>query len=99
VNNRGPLTATGIYQIVARRGRRCGVTVYPHRFRHHFSHTWQMSRIASGASFGTSREHALPAVQRAALRSRPPAVALGCGGDLGFRGLSGSDATMMGLVS
>ena len=40
VNNRGPLTATGIYQIVARRGRQCGVNVYPHRFRHHFSHTW-----------------------------------------------------------
>jgi integrase/recombinase XerD len=32
VNNRGPLTATGIYQIVARRGRQCGVSVYPHRF-------------------------------------------------------------------
>jgi site-specific recombinase XerD len=31
---RGPLTATGIYQIVARRGRQCGVTAYPHRFRH-----------------------------------------------------------------
>ena len=40
VSNRGPLTATGIYQIVARRGRQCGVSVYPHRFRHHFSHTW-----------------------------------------------------------
>ena len=40
MNNREPLTATGIYQIVARRGRQCGVTVYPHRFRHHFSHTW-----------------------------------------------------------
>jgi len=40
VNSRGPLTATGIYQVVARRGRQCGVTVYPHRFRHHFSHTW-----------------------------------------------------------
>jgi integrase/recombinase XerD len=40
VNNRGPLTATGIYQIVARRGRQAGVTAYPHRFRHHFSHTW-----------------------------------------------------------
>jgi hypothetical protein len=39
VNNRGPLTATGIYQAVARRGRQCGVTVYPHRFRHHSSHT------------------------------------------------------------
>ena len=40
VNNRGPLTPTGIYQIVARRGRQCDVTAYPHRFRHHFSHTW-----------------------------------------------------------
>ena len=40
VNGRGPLTAGGIYQAVARRGRQCGVTVYPHRFRHHFSHTW-----------------------------------------------------------
>ena len=35
-----PLTAGGIYQAVARRGRQCGVSVYPHRFRHHFSHTW-----------------------------------------------------------
>jgi integrase/recombinase XerD len=40
VNGRGPLTAGGIYQVVARRGRQCGVTVYPHRFPHHFSHTW-----------------------------------------------------------
>jgi integrase len=37
---RGPLTATGIYQIVVRRGQQCGVQVHPHRFRHHFSHTW-----------------------------------------------------------
>ena len=40
VNGRGPLTAGGIYQAVARRGRQCGMSVYPHRFRHHFSHTW-----------------------------------------------------------
>jgi integrase len=38
--SRGPLTASGIYQAVARRGRQCGVEVWPHRFRHHFSHTW-----------------------------------------------------------
>ena len=38
--NRGPLTASGIYQAVARRGRQCGIQVWPHRFRHHFSHTW-----------------------------------------------------------
>ena len=40
VNNRGPLTASGIYQAVVRRGRECGVEVHPHWFRHHFSHTW-----------------------------------------------------------
>ncbi len=39
-NNREPLTAAGIYQMIARRGQQCGLRVYPHRFRHHFSHTW-----------------------------------------------------------
>jgi site-specific recombinase XerD len=38
--NRGPMTASGIYQVIARRGRECGMGVFPHRFRHHFSHTW-----------------------------------------------------------
>jgi integrase/recombinase XerD len=38
--NREPLTAAGIYQMTARRGRQAGVSLYPHRFRHHFSHTW-----------------------------------------------------------
>jgi integrase len=37
---RGPLTANGIYQMVKRRGNQAGVDVRPHRFRHHFSHTW-----------------------------------------------------------
>jgi integrase/recombinase XerD len=35
--NREPLTAAGIYQMTARRGRQAGVAVFPHRFRHHFS--------------------------------------------------------------
>jgi hypothetical protein len=34
------MTANGIYQMIARRGRQCGVDAWPHRFRHHFSHTW-----------------------------------------------------------
>jgi site-specific recombinase XerD len=38
--NREPLTAAGIYQMITRRGQQCGLRVYPHRFRHHFSHTW-----------------------------------------------------------
>jgi site-specific recombinase XerD len=40
VSNRGPMTASGLYQVIVRRGRQCGVEVFPHRFRHHFSHTW-----------------------------------------------------------
>jgi integrase len=38
--DRGPLTRDGIYQMVRRRGDQAGVRVHPHRFRHHFSHTW-----------------------------------------------------------
>ena len=38
--NREPLTAAWMDQMIARRGRQCGVDAYPHRFRHHFSHTW-----------------------------------------------------------
>jgi len=37
---REPVTPDGIYQIVVKAGKRTGVAVYPHRFRHHFSHTW-----------------------------------------------------------
>ena len=40
VSNRGPMSANGIYQMVTRRGRQAGLDVWPHRFRHHFSHTW-----------------------------------------------------------
>jgi integrase/recombinase XerD len=36
----GPMTANGIYQMIARRGRQCGMDAWTHRFRHHFSHTW-----------------------------------------------------------
>jgi site-specific recombinase XerD len=38
--NREPLSADGIYQMIARRGQQADVAVYPHRFRHHFAHTW-----------------------------------------------------------
>jgi integrase/recombinase XerD len=34
------MTASGIYQAVARRGRQRGIEVSPHRFRRHFSHAW-----------------------------------------------------------
>jgi site-specific recombinase XerD len=38
--SRGPMTASGIYQMIERRGRQAGVQVHPHKFRHNFSHAW-----------------------------------------------------------
>jgi site-specific recombinase XerD len=40
---------------------------HPHMLRHTFVIMLKVSGIASGASFGTSREHAPPAAQRTAL--------------------------------
>ena len=34
------MTASGIYQVIARRGRRCGIDAFPHRLRRHFSRAW-----------------------------------------------------------
>jgi integrase len=48
VSNRGPMTASWIYQVIVRRGRQCGVEVFPHRFRHHFSPTWRDCGGAEG---------------------------------------------------
>ena len=73
--NREPLTANGIYQMIARRGRQCGVDAFPHRFRHHFSHTWldrggpegDLMELAGWASpqmlrrYGASARSAAPA--------------------------------------
>jgi hypothetical protein len=73
--------------------------VNPHRLRHSFSMRTQMSRIASGASFGRSREHALPAVQRTAVRHAWIALGLRDGDDLGSRRPPVADATMMRVVA
>ena len=48
INDRDPMTASGIYQVIARRGRECGIEAFPHRFRHHFSHTWLYRGGAEG---------------------------------------------------
>jgi integrase/recombinase XerD len=36
----GPMTASGIYQLIGRRGRKAGVEVNPHKFQLTFSHNW-----------------------------------------------------------
>ncbi|HEY5985518.1 MAG TPA: tyrosine-type recombinase/integrase [Streptosporangiaceae bacterium] len=68
------LDRNGAARVVRRVARRAGITkpVGPHTLRHAFITAAQMSRIASGASFGRSGEHPLPAVQRAGL-AVPPA--------------------------
>jgi hypothetical protein len=43
------------YQVIVRRGRECGVEVFPHRFRHHFSHTWLDRGGAEGRPDGAQR--------------------------------------------
>jgi integrase len=71
---------------------------HPHMLRHTFVTTMQMSRIVSDATFGGSGEHALPAVQRTALKR-----ARSDNGPCGMRDLrcqyrDASGATMMHLV-
>lgn len=49
VMNRGPLTDNGIRQIVERRGEQAGVKgLYPHLFRHDFTHRWLDAGGAEG---------------------------------------------------
>jgi integrase len=92
-----PMTYRAAKRLFERLARDCGFAVRPHMFRHTAATSWEVSRIATGASFGRSREHALPAAQRAALRCRRPGGPLrGCG-DLGFHRPSASVATMMRL--
>jgi integrase/recombinase XerD len=44
----GPMTASGIYQMIERRGRKADVEVNPHKFRHTFSHNWLDNGGAEG---------------------------------------------------
>ena len=44
----GPMTASGIYQMIERRGQEAGVEVNPHKFRHTFSHSWLDNGGAEG---------------------------------------------------
>ena len=72
--------------------------IHPHMLRHTFVTTMQVSRIASDASFGRLRGHALPAAQRAALRRARHAVRRAVPRDLGCQQLVASDAGMRHLI-
>ena len=36
----GPMTSSGVYQMVERRAAQAGLKLHPHMFRHTFSHNW-----------------------------------------------------------
>jgi site-specific recombinase XerD len=44
----GPMTPSGVYQMIERRGQEVGVEVNPHKFRHSFSHNWLDNGGAEG---------------------------------------------------
>jgi site-specific recombinase XerD len=48
MHDRIPMTKQGIYQVVVRRGKQAGVTLYPHMFRHTFTHNWLKQGGAAG---------------------------------------------------
>jgi len=39
----GPMTPSGVYQVVVDRARQAGFKAYTHLFRHTFAHLWQMA--------------------------------------------------------
>jgi integrase len=67
------MTYPAVHQLIGRIAARTGISFTAHMLRH--SHTTDMEGrgVASDATFGTSREHALPAAQRATLQCPRPA--------------------------
>jgi len=69
----GPMTASGIYQMIERRGKQAGVEVNPHKFRHHFSHTFldrggaegDLMELNGWSASSRSHRHLLPQRGRA----------------------------------
>jgi site-specific recombinase XerD len=48
VHRRVPMTPSGIYQLIERRGEALGLDIHPHLFRHTFSHNWLDAGGAEG---------------------------------------------------
>jgi len=48
LGTKGPLTPSGVYQAIESRGKRIGLKIYPHQFRHTFTHRWLDAGGAEG---------------------------------------------------
>lgn len=49
LGRKGPMTTSGISQMIQRRGRQAGIDdLHPHRFRHTFAHQWLAARGTEG---------------------------------------------------
>ena len=80
------------------RARSGAVRVRPHRLRHTYGTELEGRGVASDATFGSSREHALPAAQRTALGALSVPGRRRGRGDLGRHRPPGPDATMLHLM-
>jgi integrase len=83
------------YDLVLRLRARTGIAFDLRWFRHFAATRWQMSRVASDATFGGSRERALPAVQRATPGQAPDYGSLCTQRDLGCHHPVAPSRTMM----
>jgi len=74
----GPMTASGLYQVIRRRARQAGLPpMHPHQLRHTFAHSWQVRNVASDATFDSFCDCAVaarlaPAWSAGALSFQPP---------------------------
>ncbi len=95
-----PMRLDAVNELVGAAARRAGIdpAPRPHQLRHAFASNVQVSGVASDASFGSRRERALPAAQRAALRFRRLSGLVCTRADLGLHEPAVPDATMMRLV-
>lgn len=89
LGRKGRLTAWGIEDVIARRGREAGVKVHPHLFRHTFAHLWldgggnegDLQRLAGWRSGAMLQRYGASAAsaraRRAYLAGRSPVDKLG----------------------